>query len=94
MINNNKKSLLKDNKEQKEENNKDKFEFKDEQALFVHYVKNHAEVIKNNLELSDAYELIFIEEPKYRNLDICENYWIGKLKSKINIARTFLPKYK
>ena len=85
--------MNKDNMEQKEKTNKT-FELKDEQALFTHYVKNHSEETKKNLKLSDAYEIIFIEEPQYKNLDITENYWIGKLRSKINIARTYLPKYK
>ena len=82
-----------DNWNKKKEINK-KFELKDEQALFTHYVKNHLDEAKKNLRLSDAYEIIFIEEPKYKNLDITENYWIGKLRCKINIAKTYLPKYK
>ena len=86
-------TMNKDNMEQKEKTNKT-FELKDEQALFTHYVKNHSDETKKNLKLSDAYEIIFIEEPQYKNLDITENYWIGKLRSKINIARTYLPKYK
>ena len=77
-----------------QENNKKEIELKDEQALFIHYAKNHPEKIKNNIRISDAYGIIFIEEPKYNNLDIAENYWIGKTRSKINISRTYLPKFK
>ena len=66
----------------------------DEKALFRHYVLKHSEVLKNHMYLSDAYGVFFIEQPRYEDLDIKENVWIGNLDAKINISRTFLPKYK
>ena len=77
----------KDNREKKEEET-------DEQALFLHYVKKHKNELQSGLKLTKAYSVIFAQEPKYRDLDISENSWIGKLRSKINIAKTFLPKYR
>ena len=70
------------------------WEQKDKQALFIHYKKYHKNILENGLQLSDAYNVFFIEKPNYDKLDIQENYWIGKFNAKINIAKTFLPKYK
>ena len=67
---------------------------KDKQALYIHYTKFHKSNIEHGLNLSDAYEVFFIEKPKYEKLDIQENYYIGKFNAKINISKTFLPKYK
>ena len=82
----------------KENNNNKKtannWEPKDKQALFIHYTKFHKNVIVKELNLSEAYEVFFIEKPNYEKLDLQENYWIGKLNAKINICKTFLPKYK
>ena len=36
----------------------------------------------------DAYEVVFLEEPDFKNLDYKENFWINKLKSNINLAKT------
>ena len=70
-------------------------EVSDERALFNHYTKHHIEILRNKkLELSDAFGVIFIEQPDYSQLDIKENYWISKLGASINIAKTFLPKFK
>ena len=70
------------------------WEMKDKQALYIHYTKFHKSNIEHGLNLSDAYEVFFIEKPKYEKLDIQENYYIGKFNAKINISKTFLPKYK
>ena len=70
------------------------WEQKDKQALFIHYKKFHKNILENGLSLSDAYNVFFIEKPNYDKLDLQENYWIGKFNAKINIAKTFLPKYK
>lgn len=68
---------------------------KDNQALFVHYKKFHNDrLLSEQLELSSAYEVVFLEKPKLDDLNIRENYWIGRLKSRINIAKTYLPTYR
>ena len=46
------------------------------------------------MELSEAYEVVFVEKTSGARLDTAENFWIGNLKAKINISKTFLPKIK
>ena len=67
---------------------------KDQNALFIHYRRYHPDKLHTNLLLSEAYRVIFIEKTAASKLDIRENYWIGKLDAKINISKTYLPKYK
>ena len=46
----------------KQEDQADKNEKrKDEQALFYHFIKKHKNLINNNLNLTKAYELLFLE---------------------------------
>jgi hypothetical protein len=66
----------------------------DDQALAVHYKKYHPEVDLQGLELWNAYRVIFLERPSLENLDLAETMWIGRLKAKINITKTFLPTHK
>lgn len=66
----------------------------DDQALYAHYKKHHLAETRNNLELSEAFGVIFLEKPSVNNLDVAENFWIGRTSASINIQRTFLPKYK
>ena len=33
-------------------------------------------------------KLLFLEKPDFKNLDYKENFWINKLKSDINLAKT------
>ena len=68
--------------------------WKDENALYNHYMKKHPKVLKTNTPLSEAYHVIFVETPDADKLDTRENYWISKVNATINIARTFMPKYK
>ena len=59
----------------------------DETALFIHYYFKH----KNDLQrinFDEAYQVVFLEEPDFKNLDYKENFWINKLKSDINLAKT------
>ena len=59
----------------------------DENALFRHYHFKH----NNNLErlnFNDAYEVAFLKQPSFKNLDYREHFWINKLKLNINIAKT------
>ena len=66
----------------------------DRYALFLHYKKNHSNLLSlNSMKLSDAYEVVFIEKPNFTILDTRENFWIRKLNASINLSRTFLPKY-
>ena len=59
----------------------------DESALFKHYYVNHRNNLEN-LTIEKVYNVIFIEEPNFRNLDYKESVWIKKLEAKINISRT------
>ena len=45
---------------------------------------------KNNLRrlnFDDAYEVDFLKEPDFKNLDYKENFWIKKLKSNKNLDK-------
>ena len=68
--------------------------WKDQNALFMHYQKNHPDKVHKNLMLYEAFQVIFIEKTKAALLDVRENYWISKLDASINISKTYLPKYK
>ena len=68
--------------------------WKDQNSLVMHYRKRHLEKVKNDLKLSDAYQVIFVEKTKATKLDIRENHWISKLDARINISRIYLPKHK
>ena len=61
----------------------------DETALYNHFYFNHSN--KTEMNFSDAYKVIFLENPQKENLDVSENFWIRKLNSTINVNRTFLP---
>ena len=67
-----------------------KHELNEEQALLDHYLRYHKE--HSNIQLSEAYNITFIEEPKKHNLDVAENYWIAKLNSKINVIKSNFPR--
>ena len=68
---------------------------KDEQALVLHYKNNHKEKMKiKSPELSDIYNVTFLEQSNKSSLNLAENFWISKMNAKINIMKTFLPKYK
>ena len=67
--------------------------WKEQNALFLHYRNKHRDIMCETLELSDAYAVIFVESPKPAQLDLRENFWINKLKATINITKTCLPKY-
>ena len=59
----------------------------DECALYRHYYYNH----KNNLEnlsIDEAYRVAFLEQPCFQSLDYKEQFWMDKLKSNINLAKT------
>ena len=66
----------------------------DEAALWTHYRKMHKNISVEKLDMADAFRVFFIEEPQMHALDIKENFWSTKLMATINIAKTFLPKFK
>ena len=68
--------------------------WKDQNALYLHYVKNHSDKLHAEMSISDAYIIAFIEKPDFKHLDTRENYWISKINATINIAKTFMPKHK
>ena len=59
----------------------------DECALYRHYYFNHKNNLQN-LNFNDAYKVAFLEQPSYQNLDYKEHFWMNKLKSDINLAKT------
>ena len=69
---------------------------KDDHALTNHYLKFHRELIKNEekRQLAEAYKVAFVETPQKEHLDMAESCWVAKLKAKINIAPTILPRYR
>lgn len=71
--------------------NKQKDEINEEQALFDHYRKCNIKNKTEDLKLTDAYEVTFFEKPPKDKLDIAENFWITKLKSKINVIKSNFP---
>ena len=62
-------------------------EISDESALFKHYYLKHNDNLIN-LDIDKAYKVAFIDQPKVQNLDYKEQFWIDKLNSKINLAKT------
>ena len=58
---------------------------KDEQSLFHHYVTDHNDVLMEKkkrglrLELSEAFGVVFVEQPNKNDLNLRENYWISLL---------------
>ena len=65
----------------------------DEAALFKHYKKVHPKIKLTDYSIADAYGVVFIEQPSFKDLDIRESYWISRLLASINIAKTIIPKY-
>ena len=70
--------------------------WKEHSALYLRYAKHHRAMVlaTTPLLLSEAYKLIFVKRPQPKQLEIRENYWISKLDAAINIAKTYMPKYK
>ena len=59
----------------------------DESALFKHYFENHHNEIEN-IRLDNAYKIMFLEQPEFKNLDYKESLWIKSLNAKINLNKT------
>ena len=65
----------------------------DEAALYKHYKTKHTEIKLDRLPIAEAYDVLFLEEPSFKQLDIRESYWIARLQANINVAATILPKF-
>ena len=59
----------------------------DESALFRHYYLKHSDGLID-LGIDGAYKVAFIDQPNVHDLDYKEQFWIDKLNSKINLAKT------
>ena len=66
----------------------------DEAALFKHYNKYHKDIKLLMLPIAEAFEVLFLEAPSFKKLDIRESYWISRLEANINVATTILPKFR
>ena len=77
------------------DNNLENVQEKGKKSLSVHYAKFHRDkLIKSKIKLADAYKVVFVEKSSKTKLDIAENFWVNRLRAKINIAKTILPMYK
>ena len=85
------KELLAKQNEKQNTNKKIKDIKKDEQSLYLHYSQKHPSNVKD-LQIHQAYDVIFIESPNREKLDLAESYWIGELEAGINVNKTCLPK--
>ena len=65
----------------------------DEQALYKHYNTFHQDINKTT-NIDEAYQVTFLQEPRYGALDLEESFWISRTNAEINISKTFLPKIK
>ena len=57
--------------------NWNKFKFdknKDKAALLNHYGNHHKKILVGKPCISDCFRVIFVEQPKKRNLEWCENH--------------------
>ena len=71
-----------------------KYKESDENALYQHYLFKHPEkLLEIQDQLAKAYKIILIEKPPKNKVDNAENYWIYKLKSKINIMKSQAAQY-
>ena len=59
----------------------------DESALFKHYYSKHNDNLINP-GIDKAYKVAFIDQTKVHDLDYKEQFWMDKLNSKINLAKT------
>ena len=71
-------------------------EYNDGCALYLHYAKFHKDAIWNGkdrsgMEISDAYDVVFVKKVTGSSLNTAESFWITKLRAKININKTYLP---
>ena len=63
-------------------------------ALLQHYKSNHNLLLARRPNLSQCFSVIFVEEPPFDVLDICEDKWFHKLGASINLQTMILPAIK
>ena len=62
----------------------------DRASLLIHYQSWHTELINSQPDISDCFEVIFLQEPGHQQkLDVLQSMWINKLDA----DKTGLPKY-
>ena len=66
----------------------------DSTALLQHYKSNHNLLLARRPSLSQCFSVIFVEEPPFDVLDICEDKWFHKLGASINLQTMILPAIK
>ena len=66
----------------------------DSTALLQHYKSNHNLLLARRPNLSQCFSVIFVEEPPFDVLDICEDKWFHKLGASINLQTMILPAIK
>ena len=89
-------SIWKEEILEKTSNKIEEWKTTDDHALTNHYLKFHRDLIKNGKkQLAEAYKVAFVETPKRKeDLDMAESCWVAKLKARINIAPTILPRHR
>ena len=66
----------------------------DSTALLQHYKYNQNLVLARRPSLSQCFFVIFVKEPPFDKLDICEDKWFHKLGASINLQIMILPAVK
>ena len=66
----------------------------DSTALLQHYKSNHNLLLARRPNLTQCFSVIFVEEPPFDVLDICEDKWFHKLGASINLQTMILPAIK
>lgn len=66
-------------------------DFSDKTALLRHYFTHHSEFIADRPLISQCYVVIFVEQPRFDKLDVCEAKWFQLTKAKINIQKMVVP---
>ena len=66
----------------------------DSTALLQHDKSNHNLLLASRPSLSQCFSVIFVEEPPFDMLDICEDKWFHKLGASINLQTMILPAIK
>ena len=66
----------------------------DSTALLQHYKSNHNLLLAHRPSLSQYFSVIFVEEPLFDMLDICEDKWFHKLGASTNLQIMILPAVK
>ena len=75
-------------------NNNAKGQHNDRASLLIHYQSWHTELVNSLPDISDCFEVIFLQEPRdQQKFDVLESIWINTLVAEINTNKTIIPKY-